>query len=378
VVGQRVIFPAVAAVAFLLPTVAIALLASLVLWLRGQPQRRYWRAVAWIHLGLLPVHLFVTFPALLGWFGSRGLGTRGDERAYQGPRFAEDGSWLLQDRASLAAERDQPVDPAVAAAAAAFAIAVPGADGLRLRAFRVPARQQPPRAVVVLVHGLFRSALELEAPAVMFRRLGCECWLLEQRNHGGSARAPATYGLRESDDLVAVVHFVRSRPELADTPLLLFGVSLGTVATSLALPRLAGVAGVVLDAPIGDLLETAHRMLGLQRRGDRRSFFALCEPWQSLTLASLQLWSGFRLEDVQPARALCGLDNRLPVLLIGGARDDKVPAESVRALYDSLPMPPGTKELWMVADAGHGDAWQKDAGQYERRLANFVARAVAP
>ena len=111
---------------------------------------------------------------------------------------------------------------------------------------------------------MFRSSMELEPVARMLRQRGGECWLVDQRNHGGSSRAPFTGGLRESDDLVSVVEYVRSQPGTGRRPLVLFGVSLGTIAVSLALPRIDDVAGVVLDAPIDDLTAAAHRMMTFQ------------------------------------------------------------------------------------------------------------------
>ena len=369
------LFPLTVAGVLLVPTLVLTLLRAGWLWLRGRPQAPLWRRAAWLQPLLLLLHLFVTFPLLLGWFGSRGLGTRGDERDYQGPRLAADGSWQLQSRDTLKAERERPADPALVAAARALAVEIPGADGVRLRAFCVPAQGEPV-AVCVLGHGLFRSALELEAPASMLRRAGCECWLLEQRNHGGSGRAPATFGLRESADLCAAVQFVRSR-QPRELPLLLYGVSLGTVSIALALPQLDRVAGVVLDAPVDDLLAAAHRILELGPRAGR-SFFALVEPWGSLTVLGVQLWSGFRFDEVRPAAALQGLPANLPVLLIGGEHDDKVPAASVQALFDSLPMATGTKQLWMVPGEGHGDGFVRDPEAYAAHLRAFVHRAARP
>ena len=374
----EVTFPLVVAAVLTLLTLVPALLVGLLRLLRRRPQRRFWRVVVTSHLALFPLHLFVTFPLLLGWFGSRWLGTRGDEQLYAGPRIAADGEWLLQDRRSLAAEArgDRSPNTAVARAAMERAVSVPGA-GVSLRAFRVAAPESPPRAVVLLVHGLFRCAVEVEQPAAMFRRMGCEVWLLEQRNHGGSGRHPATFGLRESEDLVVAAEFIRQRPELADVPLFLFGVSLGSVSVMLALPDLPSVQGVVLDAPVHDLLSTAQRMLGLRRPGDDRGRFTLVEPWRSLVLTSLQLWSGFELQDVRPDLALQGMPADFPVLLVAGADDDKVPVDHVRQFYDSLPMLPGVKQLWAAEDCGHGDAWQRQSTVYEQRLRDFLQQALA-
>lgn len=371
-------FPLTVAAVLLVPTLVLMLLIAAVQWFRGRLRRSYFVTAGWVHAALFVLHLFVTFPALLGWWGSRMLGTRPDERAYQGPKILADGSWQLQTRESLRADAEHAPPPAVVDAQRALGVSIPGANGVVLHAYRVPAEQAPPRAVALLVHGLFRSAMEIEAPAAMLRRAGCECYLLEQRNHGGSGRAPATFGQHESEDVVAAVRYVRAQPGLGELPLLLYGVSLGTVSVALALPRLEHVGGVVLDAPVDDLLATAHRMLGLQRPGDRRRFFAMVEPWRSLVVLSLEQWSGFDLAALQPAVALQGVSAQLPMLLIGGEHDDKVPASSVQALYDSLPMAAPTKELWLVEGAGHGDAFHSHAAEYERHLDAFVRRLAGP
>jgi alpha-beta hydrolase superfamily lysophospholipase len=262
----------------------------------------------------------------------------------------------------------------VVAAAAARAHRIPSSDGVTLRAFRLESRRQPPVAAAVLVHGLFRSAMELEPVAGMLRDLGCECWLLEVRNHGGSGRAPFTGGLRESDDVVAAVDYVRAQGGRVGMPVVLFGVSLGTVAVALALPRLDGIAGVVLDSPIDDLHLGAHRMLGFDRTDDARRRFRLAEPWRSLTIVALGWWSGFRVQDVSPSEVLATLPHDLPVLVVGGGRDDRAPPASVQALFDRLPMPPARRTLWLEPEAQHGDVWRQAPDAYRAHLERLLAQ----
>lgn len=371
------IFPLLFALTLCVPTAVIALLAALVLRLRKRPVRGFVQKALWAHLFLLVFHAFVSFPGWLGWFGARSLGTRGDERAYDGPRITATGEWLVQNSKTLREERTTPPDEAVIAAARALAVSLPGAElpsggRMTLNAYRVPATVTPPRAVVVLVHGLFRSALELEAPARMWREFGCECWLVEQRNHGHSARATATFGREEGKDLAEAVKAIVSQSD--DVPVVMYGVSLGTVATALALPHLERIRGVVLDAPVGDVLATARRMLSLERAGDQRRWFTLWEPWCSLAITSLQLWSGVHLADVAPERSLCSLSPDLPILLIGGDGDDKVPSEAVLSLFANLPMAEPQKEVWIVPGAHHGDAFHLVPDDYEAHLRAFLKR----
>lgn len=375
------LFPLTAAALFTLATLLPAALVGLGLWWWRRRTRGFWRGVAWTHAGLFVLHLFVVFPLALGWFGANLIGTRHDERGYAGPRIDAAGRLVLQDRESLRREREA-VDPGgdaevdLAVAARTFRIA--SSDGVTVRAFRLEPRREPPVAAAVLVHGLFRSALELEVVAGMFRDLGCECWLVELRNHGGSDRAPFGGGRRESDDVVAAVEFVRARTGRQSTPIVLYGVSLGSIAVAYALPRLDGIAGVVLDSPIEDLHAAAHRMLSFDRAGDRRRRFHLYEPWRSATLRALGLFCGFRVEDVVPSAVLATLPTDLPMLLIASEQDDRAPPEAVEAMFHALPMHAELRELWIVPGAGHGDACHHAPDAYRERLARLLERRRRP
>jgi alpha-beta hydrolase superfamily lysophospholipase len=370
------IFPLAAALLLTLATLLLALLIALFWRRRVSSWGRFWRGALWLHSGLFVVHLFVTFPLLLGLLGSRGLGTRPQELGYAGPRLDANGQMLVQSWASLEAEKvaGRPsVDASIVAAAHARERHIPSTDGVTLRAFRLEAKQEPPVATVVLVHGLFRSGMELEPVSSMWHELGCECWLLELRNHGGSTRAPFTAGWHESQDVVKAVEYVRAQPGRERTPMILWGVSLGTLAVGMALPHIDRLAGVVLDAPMDDLTAAAHRMLSFDRGNDRRSWLHLSEPWRSLVILSLEQWSGFRARDVSPGEVLANLPQDLPVLMVGEGIDDRAPPETVERLFARLPMPADQKQLWMVMQAKHGQAFAAEGAAYAEHLAWLLA-----
>ena len=153
------------AAVFTLVTLLLALLWRLGLALLRRPAPRFWRRLLVWHVGLFVVHLFATVPLLFGYAAPGFVGTRPDERAYAGPRIAADDTWLIQSRQSLAAERDGKVEveASVAKAADSHAVELTASDGVKLRAFLVPpagAAAPEPRFTALLVHGLFRGALE--------------------------------------------------------------------------------------------------------------------------------------------------------------------------------------------------------------------------
>jgi hypothetical protein len=367
-------FLLIPATVFTLVTFILAALWRAGLALLRRPAPRFWRRTLKAHAGLFVLHLFVTVPLVLALFLTRSVGTRGDERRYRGPRLAEDGSWLLQTRESLAAEKagKAAVAPAVETAAEARAVALTARDGVRLRAFLVPPnRSEDPRFVAVLVHGLFRGALEIETPGAMLRELGGEVLLLEQRNHGGSGRARPTFGRDESLDVLAATDFLQARPEARDRPLVLYAVSLGTAAVATAAAQVPALAGLILDAPMDDLMATARRELATG------GFWqSIRDPWASVILFFARYVGRVPLDQVRPRESLARLSPQVAVLFIGAGRDERMPPDTVRALFEGLPTAPDRKDLWIEPEATHGKVWVKAPDEYRRRLARVIEKVT--
>jgi pimeloyl-ACP methyl ester carboxylesterase len=336
-----------------------------ILAVRRRRPSRFWRRALWAHVGLVPAFALLGVPAGLGFFATRLVHTRLDEAGYRGPRFDDQGNWLLQSRASL---REFPET-----GHARHAVTFASGDGLPLRAFLVAPQGGARRPPVVLVHGLFRGALELEPVAAHFRELGAEVLLLELRNHGDSGRAPATFGVDESQDVLAAVRFLRARPGHERDRVILFGVSLGGVAVALAAPQVENLAALVLDAPLDDLRSTGERMLNLAPQPGRRRI-AIPQPFRWLTLQSVALWSGVALAEIQPVRALRTLPADLPSLIVGGGDDLRAPPDVVRGVYAALAAPEGVKELWIREGSDHGSVWTDDPAGYRARLERLVGR----
>jgi hypothetical protein len=101
-----VAFVLVPATAFTLVTLLLATLWWLGLTLlKRRPASGFWSRTFKRHGYLFLFHLFVSAPLFLAILFSRWVGTRGDEARYAGPRIADDGTWTLQTRERLAAER---------------------------------------------------------------------------------------------------------------------------------------------------------------------------------------------------------------------------------------------------------------------------------
>jgi alpha-beta hydrolase superfamily lysophospholipase len=351
----------------------IAIAGLLVAWiLQGgfsKKRRRaagFWKKLFVRQLLLLPVYLFVVLPAVLGFLGSKVVGTRGDERSYEGPVFDAKGNWICQDRQTL--RSGTPETPEGTGAIARRIVHFTNESGRRLRGFFVPCRDGKPKAVAILVHGLFRNAMEVEPVAAMFRNLGADVLLLELSNHGGSDRHAFTFGQDEYRDVLAAVEYLRQRQGGIGAPLILFGVSMGGVAVALAAPKVKELAGLVLDAPMTNMLDTAHRQLN--------RFTGLPSFFTSMVLWHLEFWSGFDMAEIRPIDAFSALPDTLPVLFVGAGDDFRVPPEVVREGFAALRTPKPRKVLWIEPTAKHGQVWKTKPAEYREHLRALVHRAT--
>jgi alpha-beta hydrolase superfamily lysophospholipase len=144
----------------------------------------------------------------------------------------------------------EPTHAATAADVERADVTFAGAGGVALYGQRWRPRTGAPRAVVVIHHGLADHSDRYAGFAERLARAGYAVWAFDMRGHGRSAGARQAIDRVDDmmDDLDAFVALARAgEPGL---PVILYGHSLGGLATALdAIERQPPVAGVILAAP---------------------------------------------------------------------------------------------------------------------------------
>lgn len=97
----------------------------------------------------------------------------------------------------------------------------------RFRMFE-PGEAQPPVGSIVLLHGWSTDGRYLLPWAIRLAEQGYRIIVPDLRNHGRSGAAPAGFGTREAEDVLALVDHLHERDELP-SPVHLFGISYGAV-----------------------------------------------------------------------------------------------------------------------------------------------------
>lgn len=137
--------------------------------------------------------------------------------------------------------------------------------GVRLAAWWVETPEIS-KKVAILVHGYGDAKVGALAWGPVFRQLGFNLLLLDQRAHGESSGTSITAGVNEADDLDFVINEIRRSHPGRTSEVVLFGASLGGAAVALLATRRRDISAVVLDSPTATFESgvTAHaRLLNL-------------------------------------------------------------------------------------------------------------------
>jgi pimeloyl-ACP methyl ester carboxylesterase len=230
-------------------------------------------------------------------------------------------------------------------------------DGIPLRGWWNPG--DPSRPVIIFVHGLNRSRLELLERASESSKRGYGVLLFDLRNHGASGKAYTTIGIFESRDVCAASQWVRQN--VGTRPQVLWGVSMGASSAILATKQCPGFAAIVSDSSFVSFRDTVSHHL--------RLFFRLPSfPIANLIVAITALRMGFDPDDGDVEAVVHNLN--IPIMFIAGTADRRMPPALAERMFNSSPN--ALKELLVIPGATHGEAFRADRETYLSSVYRFL------
>lgn len=199
-------------------------------------------------------------------------------------------------------------------------------------------------AVVLWCHGNAGNIINRLENLRELYRLGLSVFLFDYRGYGRSQGSPSEEGLYE-DALGAYDYLTRIRL-IRPERIVLFGRSLGAaVAAEVASHKPA--AGLILESPFPSIEAVAKYHYG-----------GLPVHWL--------LGAEFRLIDRLPQLSL-------PKLVVHGDRDEVVPLELGRQVFEAAKPP---KSFYVIKGADHNNTYHVGGEPYFHRFAEFVQSAI--
>ena len=213
----------------------------------------------------------------------------------------------------------------------------------------------------ILSHGYTDNRIGSLKYVPMYLELGYNCVIYDLRGHGENAGTFTSYGIREGQDLAALVKDTRSRyPEISQ--LILHGESLGAASTLSSLQYKPEVDLAVADCGFSDIENVL-------REGYRNAHV----PVFLVDLADLgsRIRYHYAIKDMRPIDALA--DNTVPILFIHGEEDSFIlPQNSV----DNAAATKGFHELYFIPGAGHAESILTQPEQYAAYVRDFITEVT--
>lgn len=237
-------------------------------------------------------------------------------------------------------------------------------DGAMLRGWKVRAAK-PNGAWVVVFHGVADNRYGMTEHARMLLQAGYCVALMDQRAHGESGGAIATYGWLERKDASTVIDVLEGteHPE----HVFALGNSMGAGIALQAAGSDSRIEAVAAEAPFADLQEAAYDYAGLQRwplLG--KTLFA---PGAWIVVYRGEMLAGFPASEVSPVKAV--RQKAFPLLLICDGSDVVLPCRHSERLFQATI---GPKELWRVPAALHTGALGIAPEEFRQRVTGFFDR----
>jgi fermentation-respiration switch protein FrsA (DUF1100 family) len=234
------------------------------------------------------------------------------------------------------------------------------ADGLTLRGWFIAAPEPSARTLLVC-HGLAANRTAFLPLTPVGDVLEANILFFDFRGHGDSDGHTITYGVREKEDVLAAIAYLRrERPEQA-REIVGLGLSMGAA----CLIRGAAEAEPPLDALILDSAYASAVELTDNVLGDLPAFVRPLIATPAVPLASLD--AGCWLPDARPIDCVDRL--RAPTLFIHARGDALIPYEHSCRLYARAA---GPKELWLTDTGGHCSSFGSARVEYLHRVSAIL------
>ena len=221
------------------------------------------------------------------------------------------------------------------------------------------------RPAVVLAHGYGGNCSQWLPFASVLHRAGYELLLFDFRGSGTSSGRNSTFGLRESQDVIAAVRFISGLPSVDSKRIAVMGTSTGGVAATQAALSTPLIKLVIAESAYPDLASVITRQFSMGH-------------WPFSWLAVAYKWTfemGYRA-DADAVRMDDTLRSRkdLALLLVNGDQDQLAPWDDLAELVRVAPE--RTKRV-IIPGAGHSACYAAAPELFETVILSFLAQHLS-
>jgi abhydrolase domain-containing protein 13 len=199
--------------------------------------------------------------------------------------------------------------------------------------------KSPTAPTLIYFHGnAGNMGFRLQNAAGMYGYSDYNVLMMDYRGYGKSTGSPSERGLQL--DGVAMLKYLKQHPRLSNSPIVVFGRSLGgALAVWLAYHHGPDISGVIVE----------NTFMSIPTMVDRLMPWATSIKWLILRIK----WDSIGMIGALPQ----------PIMFISGDRDDLVPSFHMKKLYEGA-VKSAFRYMYSVVGGTHNDTWAKAGRKY--------------
>lgn len=236
-------------------------------------------------------------------------------------------------------------------------------NGYDLKAYYLPnnsIHQENSNRFVIIAHGYTYTHHGGIKYASIFKELGYNVILYDERYHGESGGKNCSLGYYEAQDLEDVITdtFIRFGPSIF---LGTYGESMGAATVILEQTNDPRIRFVIADSSFFDLSELVAYLI--KRK-------AHLPKWPFLGIANMffKIATKRSFKDISPIKAIA--KSRIPVLFLHGSHDEFIPPLHSRKLFDACP---SKKQLYISTNPSkHVESFMFNRDEYKSIVKAFI------
>jgi uncharacterized protein len=243
------------------------------------------------------------------------------------------------------------------------------------------------QATIVICHGFMADKYDVGCLRYLFAKKKFNTLVFDFRAHGDNREGQlCTFGKDEAYDVIGAAHFVKQQPTLSQKPIIVYGMSMGAVASIEAQASEGNLFdAMILDCPFA----SSERVIQFGLRNAKISFLGYTfnlpgkeflakhasHPYlQPLVKYLLRTKANFDTGDINtiihplyPVESVKKIT--IPCFFIHCKNDERVSTDDVKILYAGVQ---GFKRLWITNGRRHYDSVFYDPEKYKKRVNAFL------
>lgn len=227
---------------------------------------------------------------------------------------------------------------------------------LTLRGWIVKPMQEI-RGTVIYLHGVGDCKIAGLPFAEYMSANGYQVVIYDSRRHGESAGKFCTYGFYEKYDLIKMIDFLKQKYNINSVGL--FGTSMGAAVALQTAAMDTRIKAVISENSFSTLRKIFD---DYQKRIIKIPFHYL----RNLVITRSEFIANFKAREVSPLDAVKKI--KVPILFVVSKQDKHINPKYTYQLYENTP---GRKELYIIENATHIDAWDLGGDEYHQKILNF-------